>query len=106
MKILNMSEIKSIANGHFFSKGATNFFKSRYAREGYENEVTGMIFFVTSEQHGTSPRLYTVRRLDRKIGNVCTIGTFQGYKTSKDANYAAKELAAYNGNIKAHEAIL
>lgn len=63
--------------GHFFDKGATNFFKSRI---NLFDEVTGI--FITSEcgAVGKMPRVYTIRKADFQTGQVSTIGELGEYK--------------------------
>lgn len=77
---------------HFFDAGATRFFKSRYPQTGIVKD--NKAYFVTSEQFDyNSPRLYTVRVCDMETGIVDTIGEFQQYQTSKQAQATIKDIA-------------
>ena len=81
--------------GHWFDKGTMRFFASRLAQTGYENEQSGEVFFVTSEQdkfRDTNPRLYSVR-VQRATGEIDTIGEFQGYSSRRVADREARRLA-------------
>lgn len=93
MRILDIEEIKGLHKGYFFSKSAVNFFKSRVAKQGYQNEITGDVYFTTSEQCPNSERKYTVRKLVAATGSVNTVGEFQDFDTLQDATGAAKDYA-------------
>ena len=76
---------------HFFDPGATRFFRSRYPQTGIVKD--NRAFFVTSEQFDyNAPRLYTVRMCDMATGIVETVGEFQQYETSAQANAVIKKL--------------
>lgn len=76
---------------HFFDQGATRFFRSRYPQTGIVKD--NKAYFATSEQFDyKSPRLYTVRVCDMATGIVDTIGEFQQYQTSAQANAAIKRI--------------
>jgi hypothetical protein len=96
---VSLDTIKRLSKGHFFDKGSTRFFNSRYCRDGFRGMTkdftfSNLIFFVTSEQYDhKSPRLYTIRRLNTESGEIITVGEFQGYKTSTTANKHAQKMA-------------
>jgi len=74
---------------HFFDAGATRFFRSRYPQTGIVKD--NKAYFVTSEQFDyNSPRLYTLRVCDMATGIVDTVGEFQQYRTSRQAQAAIK----------------
>jgi len=76
---------------HFFDRGVTRFFKSRYPQTGIVRD--NKAYFVTSEQFDyNSPRLYTVRVCDMETGIVDTVGEFQQYRTSAQARAAIKAI--------------
>ena len=80
---------------HFFDAGATRFFNSRYPQTGIVKD--NKAYFVTSEQFDyKSPRLYTVRVCNMETGIVDTIGEFQQYQTSKQAQAAIKKIVKPN----------
>ena len=93
MRFYNTDEIRKVAKGHFFDKDSMRFFDSRVCVEAFDGPAG--VFFVTSERFRgfgcpDGPRLYTVRRFDRKTGAVTTPGTFQAFKTRTAAGIAAK----------------
>lgn len=91
MEYISMAEVKYKANGYFFSDGATRFFNSRYPQNAYR--IGDKAYFVTSEKFDyKSPRLFTVRFLDLKTGNVDTLGEFQAYTTKAQALGVIKRL--------------
>ncbi len=78
-RIVTIYEIKSHHRGHFFDADTTRFFSSRYPQTGYR--VGDKAYFITSEQfHGLyepdGQRLYTIRVLDYKTGDIDTVGEF------------------------------
>jgi hypothetical protein len=75
-EIVSMSEIEACSTGHWHSKGAKRFFKSRLPLTGFKTEQ-GTYYFVSSEQQGGSPRRYTIRKMEQ--GRTSTVGEFQGY---------------------------
>ena len=86
MRVIDMSELicdyERLAGGHFFSKGARKFFRSRLGREAFV--VGNLAYFITSEQFSastgrTDPRRYTIRAFDYAERAVETIGDFQQY---------------------------
>lgn len=78
---------------HFFDAGATRFFSSRYPQTGVVKD--NKAYFITSEQFDyKSPRLYTVRVCDMATGVVDSVGEFQQYRTSKQAQAAIKKLVS------------
>ena len=93
--IISLDEIRRTHTGHFFDKGATRFFRSRYPETAYKGP--GGIYFVTSEQFIASdgqawPRHYTVRTMATN-GDIFTAGDFNKM-TRAAAIGAAKRLAA------------
>ncbi len=92
--IVTIQEIKSHTNGHFFDAGSTRFFNSRYPQTGIRKGDKA--YFITSEQFIGSeghhaPRLYTIRQLDYKTGDVDTVGDFNKL-TKSQAQTALKNL--------------
>ena len=81
-EIVNMSEIEMNHRGHWFDADAKRFFKTRLPRTGVKTEQ-GVYYFVSSEQHGDSPRRYTIRKMEQ--GRTATVGEFQGYATMASA---------------------
>lgn len=74
--------------------GATDYFDSTYCR-GYAVDSPPGYYFVTGERYDESaPRLYTVRWLDARTGEVTTIGEFQAHATRARALGEARRLAA------------
>jgi hypothetical protein len=89
--IITISEIQSKSRGHFFDPATTRFFKSRYPQTGIEHD--NKVYFITSEQFDyKSARLYTIRYLDRLIGDIETYGQFQAYETSRQAQSAINKI--------------
>lgn len=102
ISFIGRNTLESMHRGHFFDKGSMRFFNSRIAEYGYngilcndkETIYSDLVFFVTSEKFDyKSPRLYTIRRLNRTTGEIITVGEFQAYKTSSGANKKAQKLA-------------
>jgi hypothetical protein len=90
MEIVSINEIINMHRGHFFSKSALVFFKSRLPEVGYRKD--DIIYFITSEKSPVQfQRLYSIRVMDTK-GNINTLGEFQGYKTLKQAKSAMASL--------------
>ena len=88
-------------NKHFFSPGALRFFRSRIGSNTYLSADGTRAYFVTSEQFDErSPRLYTVRRMHYANGEVDTVGAFQGYATSREANRDAMRFALEEVEIR------
>lgn len=78
------------AGHYFFSPDTMRFFRSRVGFRIYP--VKDGAFFVTSERYDdNAPRLYTVRRA-YDDGRIETMGEFQGYGTSAEANRAARKM--------------
>lgn len=99
MKHWTIDDIRTanaVRGGHFFSKGALKFFKSRVSDTVYQG--IGGIYFVTSERFdNTTRRGYTVRAFNPETGNINTVGERMSL-TRYAATARAKELAA--GNVK------
>jgi hypothetical protein len=76
--------------GHFFDKETLRFFRSKIYT--LWQDESGFVLFVTSEKFDRStPRLYTIRKFDPSYGNTSqieTVGSFQEYKTLKQAEKA------------------
>lgn len=70
--------------GHWFDKSAMRFFKTKI-----ESGVLPGFLFVTSEQCGYGPRLFTVRQFDA-AGNVSTVGKLQEWLSRRAALAAAR----------------
>lgn len=86
---VDIYDIKRNHRGHFFDPGSMRFFDSRTSQGGWR--VGDKAYFLTSERfHGSSysgARLYTVRVLDYKTGDVDTVGDFNKL-TRSQANTA------------------
>lgn len=87
--LVSMNEVENKAKGHFFSKDAMRFFKSRLPQDAYK--IGALYYFVTSEQHRDEARLYTLRTLDA-AGQVGTIGEFQEHETKARAKGALRAI--------------
>lgn len=97
IETVSIAWIKSQAKGPFFSKGTTEFFRSRYATSGLRNGDN--VWFWTSEQcgwAGDTARAFTLRHLDLVTGRVQTVGDFQAYRTAHAAAKAVREAAHNN----------
>lgn len=95
-KFFSIDDVKRAHKGHWFDVHTMNFFKSRVAETVYESK-TGLVYFVSSEKGPGvgAKRLYSVREFNPSNGMICTVGPFQGYKTSSQAKAAAKRLADF-----------
>lgn len=84
----------------YFDKDTMRFFRSRVGSKVYADGKGGAIF-TTSEQfvgsQGAAQRRYSVRRYDAATCSFDTVGEFQAYKTSAQANAAAKRIAHSSG---------
>ncbi len=68
----------------WFNKSNMDFFNTRVCSKVLQD--SNYAYFVTSEQFDDdSPRLFSVRRFDKKTSRISTIGEFQGYAYSDDA---------------------
>ncbi|WP_437557330.1 DUF7447 family protein [Acidithiobacillus sulfuriphilus] len=86
--IRSIKQANKEAGQHFFDASTMRFFNSRVCRK-----VIGS-YFVTSEQFdATTPRRYTLRRVDDR-GWIATIGEFQAFATSRAAYQEAARLWA------------
>ncbi len=77
--LVTIEEIKSQSRGHFFDADTSRFFSSRYPQTGYRKGDKA--YFITSEQfkglyEPDGQRLYTIRVLDYKTGDIDTVGEF------------------------------
>lgn len=100
---MTIDEIKRAndrAGFHFFEPDAMRFFRSRVLPTVY-----GEGYFVTSEQfvthypeYHTEPRAYTVRHA-LADGSISTVGEFQQYATAREAQKAAREVAAFSHSL-------
>lgn len=86
-----MAEAERLAKGHFFSRGAMDFFNSCMPKYCYKSESGKYLFFITSEQATGMQRRYTVRRLDVKSGMVSSFSEFQQFETRTQAAAWLKE---------------
>ncbi len=78
--------VHNVENDHpiFFSPETMRFFQSRVGQSLYGGRI-----FITSERYDAFvPRRYTIR-IATADGRVLTLGTFQQYRTSAQANKAA-----------------
>lgn len=86
---ISKAELKRRVNatgGHFFSKGAVRFFRSRLETGGYVLPYEGRVYFVTSEQYSDdTPREYRVR-----VFTGDDVDTIADYPTLPEAVAAAK----------------
>jgi hypothetical protein len=87
----NITEIKQankMSGHHWFAPSEMRYFGTRIVT--HHGVINGQ-YFITSEQHDDSPRLFTIRKaLDD--GRIETIGDFMGYATAKAAADVAKGL--------------
>lgn len=91
---MNTRQILKDRSGHFFDKGAMQYFKSRL--ESVQSvPYSDDIYFVTSEKFEDEPRFYQVRvnRLDVDHYDVFTISPHGGYPTLAEAKAAMKSIA-------------
>jgi len=78
---------------HWFDTGAKRFFRSHYAQTA--TKVGDKAYFVSSEQYSArSQRYYSVRVCDLTTGDITTVGEFQQYHTSAQAQAAIRRLAS------------
>lgn len=84
------NDIEREALGHFFSKDAMRFFKSRVLETVYQGQ--GGVYFVTSEKGPSldSKRSYTVRQYHTDTRSVSTAGDFNQLTKGKAQRLAAK----------------
>jgi hypothetical protein len=85
------------AGQHWFSANTTGFFKSRIGATIY-----GGRYFTSSEQMGSFPRRYSVRRANDD-GTIETMGNFDGFATRGQAVTFAKKLAKLPDGPHTHE---
>lgn len=94
-RFASMADVKRANREHghyFFEPDTLRFFDSRVGRTLY-----GGRYFVTSEQFHdgrgySAPRMYTIREA-LPSGEIKTVGEFQEYETSAEANRVARQLA-------------
>jgi hypothetical protein len=94
---ITVEQLKAINKGHgghFFDPGAMRFFNSKVHGPVYVGSDGW--YFVTSEQHESNPRKYTIRKMDKE-GNISQpeglFDGFQKYNTLGSAQKAAKDYA-------------
>jgi hypothetical protein len=98
MEVFSITQLKKVCKmygNHFFSKGATGFFRSRCGENIYKGK-----YFITSEQREYNlQRLYTIREFkivreeSWEAVNISTVGEFQQFKSYNQAQrYIEKEL--------------
>lgn len=90
--LVYMYEVERQAKGHFFSKDAMLFFKSRLPQDAYKRGESAY-YFITSECGPDGIRAFTIRvmGIDRDIR---TVGEFQGYATKALAKGALRRIFA------------
>jgi hypothetical protein len=83
---ISISKVKELnqSKGHyFFSRGATDFFKSKYPKEAI---VKGnYAYFITSETDPSGKTAYSIRKANLETGDIRTSGDFHSYETRNDA---------------------
>ena len=84
MTVEQIRQANANAGFTFFRPNTLRFFKSRVIDEVFEG--AGGIFFVTSEKGPHDARAYTVRRFNPVTSDIDTVGVFQGYSRSSQAN--------------------
>lgn len=72
---------------YFFTPDTMRFFKSKVESKLYKDK-----YFITSEQAPDMPRKYSVRKFDKKTGDISTVGEFQAYGSKESAKEALKKL--------------
>lgn len=97
MFVQQISEIKHMSKGHFFTEETMGFFNSRVETRALSKD-NKTFYFVTSEKFKNYLRTYTVRSLDfdGKVTNT-NVRTaegfeFQQFDSVKEANAAIKEI--------------
>lgn len=106
MRTYDISDIRFYHRGHFFSRGAMRFFRSRVLPMVYQGR--GGIYFVTSEQFVSStgyvaPRKFSIRRFDPVSGTITTAGAFNEIGTAREARAVARMLAAGPSRMFAYQ---
>ena len=91
---MNIWEIKNRHNGHWFDASSMRFFRSRLPQGGYK--LGDKVYFISSEQftglyEPDGKRLYTIRVMDYKTGDINTYGEFNKM-TKSEANTALKNI--------------
>jgi hypothetical protein len=85
--IISIEEIKSQAKGHWFDRASMRFFSSRLPQTGIRKGDKA--YFISSEQFkglGMCPdgeRMYSIRVLDYKTGDIGTVGEFNQMSKSE-----------------------
>lgn len=79
---------------HWFSPSNMRFFGTRLPHYAYQNEATGLSYFVTSEasRWANEPRRYSVR-VQKPDGSIDTIGEFHSITSRARAHSIARKLA-------------
>jgi len=91
--LIDIRNIKRRHQGHWFDTDTMRFFRSRIAQTATVKD--GKAYFVSSEQFNySSPRLYSVRVCDMETGEIDTLGEFQQYGTSRQAQATIKQLVS------------
>lgn len=93
MTITDIKEANKKAGKYFFSPDTMRFFRSRVASEVYTTLWSDYAYFVTSEINPSNKQAYSVRRFNKKTGDVVTEGKFFEYSTKRAAIEAAKTAA-------------
>ncbi|AGY48396.1 hypothetical protein Slash_107 [Bacillus phage Slash] len=97
LSINEMKELNESVNGHWFDKGAMEFFNT--VIETQPNKVN--IFITSDRMELDMPKLYTLRWFNSETNQVETLSEFQEYKTLD----AAKQFRKTFTSIKEIEEI-
>jgi hypothetical protein len=90
--IHDVKECARICKTPFFDRDTMRFFNSRIGSRAYYDGHGGA-YFTTSEQGPNGIRAYSIRHYSPKRCGIETVGEFQGYRTSAQADRAAKQIA-------------
>lgn len=94
--IHSVKECARVCRSHWFDADTLRFFKSRVGSIAYR-DGRGGAYFTTSEKGPNDIRAYSVRHYDPDRCGINTVGKFQQYRTSAQADRAAKKLATSGG---------
>lgn len=92
--IADIARANQAAGGHWFSRENKRFARSRVLPGLYRGQ--GVIWFVSSEKIGwddSSPRRFSVRVFDVTTADINTCGEFGGYRSAREAQSVARDLA-------------
>lgn len=80
---------------HWFDASSMRFFDSRIGSNVYPTNNPYITLFVSSERFDEkTKRYYSIRSYDSRTHDIDTIGEFQQYDSSRQANREAKRIAA------------